>query len=119
MGQPAAKQNDQITGTDNHAVETSTSPVSLPFNGVINGGLSTDVNIQGKPAAVVGSTANDPSHTPPAVPFVTPPTNQASIQAGSATVNINGMPAPRHGDQPRPAARGPSRPEPSWWCPAP
>ncbi|MCD6302104.1 MAG: hypothetical protein J7M15_01085, partial [Anaerolineae bacterium] len=43
-----------------------------PFNGIINGNLSTNVNIMGMPAATQGSTAqNTPPHIPlnPAAPF--------------------------------------------------
>jgi uncharacterized Zn-binding protein involved in type VI secretion len=70
-----------------------------PFSGIIDGGLSTDVNIMGKPAAVQGSTAtNTPAHVPQGGPFQKPPANKATIQLGSATVLINGKPAARGGD---------------------
>jgi uncharacterized Zn-binding protein involved in type VI secretion len=68
---------------------------------MINGGLSSDVKIMGKPAAVLGSTAdNTPAHVPtaPGTAFQKPPANKATIQRGSATVNINGKPAARAGD---------------------
>ncbi len=106
MGQPAAKQGDQILATDTHIVMVPTPPVPTPlphlFTGIINGGLSTDVNIMGKPAAVVGSTAdNTPPHTPtpPGTTFQKPPANKATIQIGSQTVMINGKPAARHSDK--------------------
>jgi uncharacterized Zn-binding protein involved in type VI secretion len=106
MGQPAAKQGDRIAGTDIHVVVPAApappvpAPLPHPFTGMINGGLSTDVNIMGKAAAVVGSTADN---TPPHVPtspgtFQRPPTNKATSQRGSATVRINGKPAARAGD---------------------
>jgi uncharacterized Zn-binding protein involved in type VI secretion len=105
MGQPAAKMGDKIVATDTHiymipspsgAVPT---PLPSPFNGTINGGCSTDVMIEGKPAAVVGSTAvNTPPHMPQGGPFQVPPTNQGTIIAGSTTVMINGKPAARTGD---------------------
>ena len=105
MGQPAAKQGDQITATDIHIViDSSTgSPVSLPhpFAGIINDGLSSNVNIMGKPAAVQGSKAkNNPPHIPtsPGVSFQKPPSNEGTIQMGSQTVKINGKPAARNGD---------------------
>lgn len=108
MGQPAAKQGDQIMATDIHIVMVPAppgspvpTPLPHPFSGIINGGLSSDVNIMGKPAAVVGSTAdNTPPHlpTPPGTTFQKPPTNKATIQLGSSTVLINGKGAARNGD---------------------
>jgi uncharacterized Zn-binding protein involved in type VI secretion len=105
MGQPAAKQGDQIVATDTHIVMIPSpggpvpTPLPSPFTGMIDGGLSNNVNIEGKPAAVEGSTAtNQPSHIPAGGPFQTPPSNKATIQMGSATVNINGKPAARNGD---------------------
>ena len=74
MGQPAAKHGDNITATDTHIVMVPAPPGSPvptpllhPFDGIINGGLSSDVNIMGKPAATVDSTAdNIPPHAPAA-----------------------------------------------------
>ncbi len=75
------------------------TPLPHPFTGQLDGGLSTDVNIEGKPAAVLGTTAtNTPSHIPQGGPFQNPPTIQATIQPGSGTVMINGKPAARNGD---------------------
>ncbi len=106
MGQPAAKQGDRVVGTDIHIVMVPgtppvPTPLPHPFTGMINGGLSSDVTIMGKPAAVVGSTAaNTPSHvpTPPGTSFQRPPAGKATIQRGSATVKINGKSAARAGD---------------------
>ena len=105
MGQPAAKQGDQVLATDIH-IELVPSPggpvptpLPNPFAGSIDGGLSGDVNVEGKPAAVLGSTAtNTPSHIPKSGPFQKPPSNQATILQGSPTVFINGKPAARNGD---------------------
>jgi len=106
-GQPAAKQNDTVTGVDTHIVMVPTPTGSVPtpigghpFNGIINGGLSTNVAIMGLPAATVGSTAqNTPPHVPLGGPsFQVPPLNQATIMQGSSTVLINGKPAARNGD---------------------
>ena len=70
-----------------------------PFNGIINGSLSADVNIMGMPAATMKSTAsNTPAHLPIGGTFVKPPANRGTIIAGSATVFINGKPAARNGD---------------------
>jgi uncharacterized Zn-binding protein involved in type VI secretion len=103
MGQPAAKQGDKVSATDIHLIQPPgpTSPVPVPhvFMGTIDGALSSDVNIMGKPAAVQGSTAtNSPSHVPQGGSFVSPPANKGTIQLGSATVMINGKPAARNGD---------------------
>jgi len=103
MGQPAAKQGDQVTATDMHMIQPpgTTPPVLVPhpFTGMIDGSLSSDVNIQGKPAAILNSTAtNTPAHVPIGGTFVKPPTNRATIIKGSATVNISGKPAARNGD---------------------
>jgi uncharacterized Zn-binding protein involved in type VI secretion len=101
MGQPAAKQGDQVRATDIHIVMTPAGPAAVhhPFAGVIDGGLSPDVNIMGKAAATVESTAtNTPPHVPLGGPFQRAPGNQATLQAGSASVRINGKWAVRHGD---------------------
>lgn len=105
MGQPAAKQGDQITATDTHIVLIPSpggpipTPLPHPFVGMLDGNLSTSVNIMGLPAATVGSTAtNTPPHIPQGGPFQMPPRNQGQIIMGSATVMINGKPAARSGD---------------------
>ena len=105
MGQPAAKQGDQIVATDTHIVIVPSpappAPLPHPFTGIINGALSGDVNIMGMPAATVDSTAdNTPAHipTPPGTSFQKPPSNKATIKIGSATVKINGKGAARNGD---------------------
>jgi uncharacterized Zn-binding protein involved in type VI secretion len=72
----------------------------MPFSGTLTTGLSTDVFIEGKPAATVNSIAiNQPPHIPTAGPFQKPPTNQGKILVGSTGVFINGKPAARQGDQ--------------------
>jgi uncharacterized Zn-binding protein involved in type VI secretion len=107
MGQPAAKKGDQIVATDTHIVMVPAAPSPVPtplphpFTGMINNGLSSDVNIMGQPAATVDSTAdNTPAHipTPPGTGFQSPPSNKATIKLGSATVKINGKMAARNGD---------------------
>ena len=107
MGQPAAKQGDQIVATDTHIVMVPSAPSAMPtplphpFTGIINGSLSSDVNIMGMPAATVDSTAdNTPPHiaTPPGTTFQRPPANKATIKTGSPTVKINGKMAARNGD---------------------
>ena len=105
MGQPAAKQGDQIMATDTHIVlipiGTGTVPTPLPhpFTGIIDGSLSQDVNIMGMAAATADSTAtNTPSHIPQGGSFQSPPSNRATINMGSTTVNINSKMAARSGD---------------------
>ncbi|PKP60320.1 MAG: hypothetical protein CVT89_00015 [Candidatus Altiarchaeales archaeon HGW-Altiarchaeales-2] len=105
MGQPAAKMGDKIIATDIHIIMIPTpggpvpTPLPHPFNGIINENFSNNVNIMGKPAAVLGSNAtNIPPHIPQGGPFQKPPTNRATIIIGSATVMINSKPAARNGD---------------------
>lgn len=103
MRQPAAKKGDAMTAIDLHILVLptgTTAPVPFPFVGEINGKLSANVNIMGKPAATAGSTAaNKPEHmAPPGTSFQTPPSNEGKVQRGSQTVRINGEPAARSGD---------------------
>jgi uncharacterized Zn-binding protein involved in type VI secretion len=108
MGQPAAKQNDNVVGIDVHIVMVPAPPgppvpTPLPhaFSGPLDQQLSSDVFIDGLAAATKDSVAtNRPSHipTPPGVSFQSPPPNRGTVTGGSATVNINGKPAARVGD---------------------
>ncbi len=105
MGQPAAKKGDQIVATDTHIVMIPApsgavpTPLPHPFAGIIDGGLSSDVNIMGMPAATVDSTAsNTPPHIPQGGPFQAAPSNKATIKVGSPTVKINGKMAARSND---------------------
>lgn len=105
MGQPAAKQGDQIMATDTHIVMIPApsgsvpTPLPHPFTGIIDGNLSSDVKIMGMTAATVDSTAtNTPPHVPQGGPFQNPPSNKATIKMGSTTVKINGKMAARNGD---------------------
>jgi len=105
-GPPAAKLGDQVVASDIHIILVPAPPGSPvptptphPFAGVITGGCSTNVLIESKPAATLGSTAvNMPPHIPQGGPFAKPPTNQGAIMRGSATVLINGKRAARAGD---------------------
>lgn len=106
MGQSAAKQGDKIMATDTHIIMIPAppgppvpTPLPHPFTGIIDGNLSSDVKIMGRPAATVDSTAsNMPPHIPQGGPFQKPPSNKATIKIGSATVKINGKMAARNGD---------------------
>lgn len=105
MAVPAAKQGDMIVATDIHIVMIPTpggpvpTPLPHPFVGQLDGQLSADVNIEGKPAATQGSTAtNSPAHIPQGGPFQSPPANRGEIMLGSTTVFVNGKPLARTGD---------------------
>jgi uncharacterized Zn-binding protein involved in type VI secretion len=106
MGQPAAKQGDQVTAVDTHIIMVPSpggpvpTPIPHPFAGILDGSLSSDVKIMGMAAATIGSTAtNTPPHIPlGGGPFQVPPSNRGQIIMGSATVLINGQGAARNGD---------------------
>lgn len=103
VSQAAAKQGDKITGTDTHLVIPASggppAPVPLPFSGTLDGGLSADVLIEDKAAAIRGSEAtNSPSHVPPGGSFQKPPSNKGTVHEGSSTVLIDDKPAARNGD---------------------
>src|SRR5262245_59012989 len=103
MGQPAAKKGDRVTATDMHLIQppgtAPPAPVPHPFSGILDGGLSSNVNIESMAAATVQSTAtNTPAHLPIGGSFVVPPKNKATIIKGSATVLINSKAAARSGD---------------------
>ena len=104
MGLPAAKVGDRIVGTDVHIVLVSTpfgtipTPTPSPFDGQIVDGAPT-VLIEGRPAAVVGSTAvNTIPHIPAGGSFANPPQNRGTVTFGSTSVLIGGRPAARLGD---------------------
>jgi uncharacterized Zn-binding protein involved in type VI secretion len=108
MGQPAAKQGDQVTATDTHIVLVPAppgppvpTPLPHPFAGILQQSLSANVKIMGLAAATVSSVAiNTPPHipTPPGTSFTKPPANKGRIVKGSATVMINKKAAARSGD---------------------
>jgi uncharacterized Zn-binding protein involved in type VI secretion len=106
MSQPAAKQGDQVTGIDTHIVMVPSPggpipmPTPMPFSGVLSDKLSDNVLIENKPAAVVGSTADNlPPHIPTAGPFQTPPSNKAKVLMGTRKVLINDKEAAHAGSQ--------------------
>jgi uncharacterized Zn-binding protein involved in type VI secretion len=97
--------NDQVMATDIHIVMLPSpggpvpSPLPHPFAGLLQTGLSSDVLIDGQPAATVDSVAiNTPPHIPQGGPFQKPPSNQGRIVMGSMTVLIDGKGAARMGD---------------------
>lgn len=100
---PAAKKGDKVVASDMHLIQPPAPgpPVMTPhpFAGIIDGGLSSDVNIMGQAAATKDSmSSNTPPHVPIGGTFVNPPSNKGTIMIGSPTVNINGKPAARSGD---------------------
>jgi uncharacterized Zn-binding protein involved in type VI secretion len=99
MGNPIARQGDQVMAVDTHIVMVPTAggpvptPLPHPFTGQLDGALSSSVKTNGKAVATVDSTAsNQPSHipTPPGVSFQKPPANKGTIMMGSATVKVQG-----------------------------
>ena len=107
MSRPAARQGDPVTGVDTHIVLVPSpggpvpTPLPHPFAGKLTDGLSSNVLIDGRPAATSGSVArNQPPHlpTPPGTAFQVPPANRGTVQTGSATVLVNGRALARQGD---------------------
>jgi len=105
MGQPAARQDDPVAGVDIHIVMIPSpggevpTPLPHPFAGKITGGCSTNVKIEGSPAALAGSAVkHDSQHIPMGPRFQNNPTNDGKILLGSFTVMINNKPAARQGD---------------------
>jgi PAAR motif. len=106
MGMPAAKTGDSIVNeADIHIVLVPNpggavpTPQPFPFDGSITDNVSTNVRINSRPAAILGSMANNvPPHISPDGPFQTPPTNLGRVIMGSATVRINKKAAARAGD---------------------
>ncbi len=112
---PAATMGDKAIGQCIHVYQSTTPspvgpvptpvPLTLPFQGVITAGCSTNVLIGGKPAALMGCTCiNTPPHPPaggaatpgPPVPLAT---NVATVIIGSVTVLVNNKPVVRTGDK--------------------
>lgn len=101
MGAPAIVANDLITGVcTNHLIigplGAPTPAPSLPFAAQLTMSLSTNVQIGGKAAAVVGSFGyNKPAHIGlhASDPFFVATVQMGQVTQGSATVQIGGMPA--------------------------
>lgn len=106
MGKPAARFGDSIVNAaDIHIVLIPSpggpvpTPQPCPFNGKIQLNVSTSVRINGRPAALQGSVAqNMPPHIPQGGPFQVPPTNLGRVILASTSVRINGRGAARAGD---------------------
>lgn len=101
MSGPAVVANDRIMGQC--AIHVIPSPTGapmpgppMPFSAPLAIGLSTSVQIEGKPAAVQGSQGlNNPPHVGlhPADPFMAPPVQMGQVTMGSSSVLIEGRPA--------------------------
>lgn len=104
MAPPTARLNDPVIATDTHILLVPPGPVPtptpLPFSGRLVSELSPDVFVNGLPAAVVGSVAqNMPPHVPlPGTSFSKPPTNLGRVVTGSPSVQVNNKPLARLGD---------------------
>ncbi len=105
MGQPIAKQNDQVVAVDTHIVMISSpggpvpTPLPHPFAGPLQEQLSTTVFIDNLAVALVGSVANNlPPHIPMGGPFQKPPSNKGTISQGSSTVFVDNKAVARAGD---------------------
>ncbi|NUP12815.1 MAG: hypothetical protein HOW73_42800 [Polyangiaceae bacterium] len=104
MAKPVAKKGDRVVGLDTHVVlikEQGGAPVPMqfPFSGPIEDGLSATVFIDEEPVAVVGSVAsNAPAHIPIGGPFNSPPSNKATVSAGSESVFVEDVAIARAND---------------------
>ena len=106
MPQPAAKMGDCIiNAADIHIVLVPNpggavpTAQPFPFKGDITRNVSPNVRINGRPAATLGSVANNvPPHVPSSGVFQVPPTNLGRVMQGSRSVRINQKAAARAGD---------------------
>jgi uncharacterized Zn-binding protein involved in type VI secretion len=104
MGTPAAKRGDRIQARDKHLAKASNGALIVSehaFDGRLSDGLSANVNINGQPAAMVGSGArNDDQHQPvTATTFVRTPSELATIsELNQRKVRINRKVAACDGD---------------------
>ncbi len=101
----AAKQGDKVVGIDTHVIMIPSpggpvpTPMPMPFSGQLEASLKSTVLIEHQPAATKGSVAtNSPQHVPAGGPFQKPPSNQGTVDEGSATVLFEHDPAARMGD---------------------
>lgn len=100
-GKQMAAQNDRVMGMDVHIMvipsgpSTTTAPLPHPFMGKLDDGLSDDVSIGDKKAALKGSKAkhDDSMHMqlPGTIKFQNNPKKEGEVTGGtSPTVKING-----------------------------
>jgi hypothetical protein len=111
MAEAAAKQGDRVISDGTSKVWVKPPPlpdppktVSFSYDGELDDNLVSDVLIMGKPAAVVGSTAQNktpPNQQPQVIAagtLLTTVNNTGTITGGSSSVLIHGKPATRNGD---------------------
>ena len=105
MDSPAAKKGDQVVGVDTHVLLVPSpggpvpTPVPMPFSGPLSRDLSTTIEIDGQPAALDGSTAdNTPPHVPAGGPFQAAPANKGTVQATCTTVFVENRALARSND---------------------
>jgi uncharacterized Zn-binding protein involved in type VI secretion len=104
VSRPVARKDDHVVAVDTHMVVPATggAPVAvrLPFDGTLVESLSPNVLAEHRPVALVGSIALQPiTHVAPGGTFVKPPSNQARVVVGSATVLVNHRSIARAGDR--------------------
>lgn len=104
-GKQIAIENDPVAGIDLHDIQVPSSNglqlvpmIPHPYIGKLNDKLSSDVNVQNKPAATKGSKSefSTPGHfpMPPGVMFKKNPDNKGEVTNACAdSVEINGQPA--------------------------
>lgn len=103
-GKQMAAQDDRVMGMDVHIMvipsgpSTTTVPLPHPFIGKLDDGLSDDVSIGDKKAALKGSKAkhDDPTHMqlPGTIKFQNNPKKEGEVTGGtSSTVKIDGKEA--------------------------
>lgn len=103
-GKQMAAQDDRVMGMDVHIMvvpsgpSTTTAPLPHPFIGKLNDGLSDDVSIGDKKAAVWGSKSkhDDPTHMqlPGTIKFQNNPKKEGEVTGGtSPSVKIDGKEA--------------------------
>jgi uncharacterized Zn-binding protein involved in type VI secretion len=102
MGQPAVVMGDKINGScPVHMVPAPNggsmpSPAPLPFSAPLTSGLAGTVTINGKAAAVQGSSGlNTPPHSGlhPSDPSIAPSSQKGEIVKGSTSVAFDGKAA--------------------------
>lgn len=102
MGAPAIVMGDRITGqcpvhlVPNPSTGAPQPAPPLPFSAPLTMGTVSSVLIEGRQAAVVGSSGyNTPPHVGlhPSDPFLLPAMQRGMVQSGSPTVLIGGQPA--------------------------
>lgn len=105
MGEPVAKKGDRVVGMDTHVVLIPSpagsvpTPLPSPFSGKLSEGLSSTVFVDGEPAALVGSGAdNQPAHMPIGGPFQSQPADHGTVSSGSTVTLADGVGLARNND---------------------